>query len=402
MSLSSFIARRYLISKKSTNAINIISFISVAGICVGTMAMVIVLSALNGITALVFSLYNSFDPDIKILPAEGKSFAVTEKILSDLKGMNYSFVLEEKALLRHGDQQTIATIKGVDDNFKNLARFDTVIFSGQYKLSSDSNIFCVLGAGVAAKLNVSPGIDEYSSPVQIYFPKKENTGVINPEDAFNTGIAYASALFSLNDDFDYTYVLLPLDYVRELLQKNENDVSAIELTAPVGKTPDELKAELQTKLGNNFKIKTRYELNEILFKTMQSEKWWTFLILAFILLIGTFNVIGSITMLIIEKKKDIGILSNMGADETLIRKIFMTEGFFIALIGALGGLLLGLLVCFLQLQFKLIPFNEGFLVDAFPIKIMPMDVVYTFVTVMSIGFFAAWYPVKVFTKKYFA
>lgn len=401
MNLSSFIAKCYLVSKKSTNAINIISFISVAGICVGTLAMVIVLSALNGITALVFSLYNSFDPDVKILPAEGKSFTVTEKMMTDLEGMNYSFVMEEKALLRYGDQQTIATIKGVDANFKNLSRFDTVIFSGEYKLSSDSNIFCVMGAGVAGKLAVSPSDDQYASPVQVYFPKKENTGVINPEDAFNTGIAYVSGLFSLNDDFDFTYVLLPLDYVRELLQKSENEAGAIEIAAPQGKTPDELKEELQSKFGSGFKIKTRFELNEILFKTMQSEKWWTFLILAFILLIGTFNVIGSLTMLIIEKKKDIGILSNMGADEILIRKIFMTEGFYITLIGAFGGLVLGLLICFLQIQFKLVPFNEGFLVDAYPIKIMPLDIVYIFLTIMLIGYFASWYPVRVFTKKYF-
>ena len=363
--------------------------------------MVIVLSALNGITALVFSLYNSFDPDVKIMPAQGKTFLLSEEMLSCIKGMNYSFVMEEKALLRHGEKQTIATIKGVDDNFKNLSRFDTILFSGEYKLSSDSNIFCVMGAGIAGKLEVSPGIDEFSSPVQIYFPKKENIGVINPEDAFNSGIAYTSGLFSLNDDFDFTYVLLPLNYVRELLQKEENAVSAIEIAVPKGKTPDEIKEQLQSKLGSKFKIKTRYELNEILFKTMQSEKWWTFLILAFILLIGTFNVIGSLTMLIIEKKKDIGIFAYMGADETLIRKIFMTEGFFITLIGAFAGLILGLFFCFLQIKFKLIPFNEGFLIDSYPVKIIVTDIVYVFLTVMSIGFFASWYPVRVFTKKHF-
>ncbi|MEW6467971.1 MAG: FtsX-like permease family protein [Bacteroidota bacterium] len=402
MNLAAFIARRYLVSKKSYNAINIISIISVVGIAVGTMALVIVLSALNGITGLVFSLYNVFDPDVKILPKEGKVVAVSGQMISALEGYNYSFVMEEKALLRHGDKQTIATIKGVDENFVKLARFDTVVYPGSFRLESDSVTYSVLGCGIADKLGIYVGEGgSFSMPLQIYFPKKENTAVLNPEDAFSTGIVYPSGTFSLNDDFDFTYVLLPLDYVRELLQAGEKEVSAVEITAPAGKTPDELAEDLKQKLGDGFKVKTRYELNEVLFRTMKSEKWWTFLILAFILVIGTFNVIGSLTMLIIEKKKDIGILSTMGADESLIRKIFMTEGFYITLIGAVAGLALGLLICFLQIRFKLVPFNEGFVIDAYPITIIPMDILYIFLTVMAIGFFASWYPVRLFTRRYF-
>ena len=406
MILSNFIAKRYLISKKSHNAINIISAISVGGICIGSAAMVIVLSALNGITALVLSLYNTFDPDLKIIPAAGKTFAIEESFLQKIRSnpsvTNFSLVIEEKGLLKYDEKQTIVTLKGVDTKFKDLCRFDTVITAGQYVLEGDSGMpMAVIGGGIARKLDILLDASGFSYPVHLYIPKKENTAALSPEDAFNTGIAYPSGIFSLNDDFDYKYVILPLSYMQDLLGK-ENEVSAVELSLKPGANADEIASVLQPKLGNSFQVKTRFQLNEVLFKTLRSEKWWTFLILAFILLIGTFNVIGSLTMLIIEKKKDIGILTNMGADRSLIRNIFMKEGFFITFIGAVSGIALGLFVCWLQLQFKLIPFSEGFVVDSYPVKIVVADILFIFVTVMCIGFAAAWYPVRLFTKKYFS
>ena len=406
MILSNFIAKRYLISKKSTNAINIISVISILGITVGAAAMVIVLSALNGITALVLSLYNTFDPDIKIIPAQGKSFQVTEQFISKIKNdpaiAHYSFVLEEKALIKYNEKQTVVTLKGVDENFEKLSRFDTVISAGKYQLQGDSSSPCaVIGAGIAQKLNIDIDPTGFTYPLHIYIPKKDKVAMITPEDAFNIGIASPSGIFNLNDDFDYKYVVLPLYYVQELLS-NSNGISAIEISLKNKSDLETVTDQLKNSLGNSFTVRSRFELNEVLFKTLRSEKWWTFLILAFILLIGTFNVIGSLTMLIIEKKKDIGILSTMGADTSLIRNIFMKEGFFITIIGCLAGISIGVLVCWVQLKFKLVPFSEGFVVDSYPIEMQVYDILFIFLTVMAIGFAAAWYPVRVFTKKYFS
>jgi lipoprotein-releasing system permease protein len=404
MNLSNFIAKRYLVSKKSHNAINIISGISVAGICIGSAAMVIVLSALNGITALVLSLYNTFDPDIKILPASGKTFAVEETFVQKIKNtasvVNYSLVLEEKALVKYDKKQTIVTLKGVDDNFANVSRFDTAVKAGRYLLKNDSFPLAIVGGGIATKLDMMPDEHGFSFPLHIYIPKKGNAAALTPDDAFNIGMAYPSGIFNLNDDFDFKYVILPLYNVQEMLEK-PNEVSAIELSLKKGTDADAFSESLKKTLGNKYIVKTRFQLNDVLFKTLSSEKWWTFLILAFILVIGTFNVIGSLTILIIEKKKDIGILANMGADRSLVRNIFMKEGFFITLIGACSGIFLGILVCLLQIQFKLVPFSDGFMVDSFPVQLMWTDIAFIFITVMCIGFIAAWYPVRLFTRKYF-
>ncbi|HEY6161684.1 MAG TPA: ABC transporter permease, partial [Bacteroidia bacterium] len=288
MRLSNFIAKRYLVSKKSTNAINIISAISVVGICIGSAAMVIVLSALNGITALVLSLYNTFDPDLKVLPAQGKTFAAEQQLIQKIKNNSsitqLSLVLEEKALVKYDDKQAIVTIKGVDDNFQKLCRFDTVVTAGKYLLQTDSTALAIVGAGIARKLNVTLSETGLSYPLQIYVPKKDNVAVITPEDAFNTGITYPAGVFNLNDDFDFKYVIMPLAYTQDLLEKS-GQVSAVELSLQPGSDPEKTANELKEALGGNYTVKTRFELNEVLFKTLRSEKWWTFLILAFILLI---------------------------------------------------------------------------------------------------------------------
>jgi lipoprotein-releasing system permease protein len=401
LKLSTFIAKRYLISKKSHNAINIISAISVAGICIGTMAMIIVLSAFNGITALVLSFYNSFDPDIRITPVQGKTFVADSSFIDALKRNKeitaYTLTLQEKALLKYNDKQVIATIKGVDENFSRLSSFDTVIVEGSYKLTENNQSYAILGAGIAHRLEISAGGAGFFTPLHIYIPKAGNDAVVNPEDAFYSDIIYPAGIFSLNDDFDSKYVLLPLNFVRKLLLTS-NKVSAVEIAVNNKEEAPAIAQALKKQLGTKYVIKTRFQQNEVLFKTLQSEKWWTFLILAFILLIGTFNIIGSITMLIIEKKKDINILVSIGADQQLIRRIFLTEGFCITIIGAVSGLLIGLLICWLQVTYKFVPFNEGFVVDAYPIRVNPLDILYIFSTVMTIGFLAAWYPVRLLTK----
>ncbi len=400
MNLSLFIAKRYLISKKSHNAINIITFISVAGVCIGTMALIIVLSAFNGISDLVFGLYNTFDPDIKITPKEGKTF-IPISSFEKIKKMDgvayYTEVLQENALLKYNDKQVIATIKGVSDDFVKMTRIDTVVREGEFILKHDSIDYSVLGYGIARRLNIS--LTDFMHPLEIYVPKRGNQSYLNPEDAFLIRSVEVSGIFSLNDDFDYRYALIPLSLARELLNR-KNELSAIELGIKPDADKGKVQKEIKEILGNRFDIKSRYQQNEVLFKTINSEKWWTFLILAFILVIATFNVIGSLTMLIIEKKKDIQTLMFLGADKYLIRNIFMREGLMITLTGAFSGLLLGLLVCWIQLKFKLVPFSEGFVVDSYPIKIIPMDLAMVFSTVLLIGFFAAWYPVRIFTRRF--
>ncbi|MEK6615856.1 MAG: FtsX-like permease family protein [Bacteroidota bacterium] len=425
MNLSLFIAKRYLISKKSHNAVNIITFISVAGVCIGTMALIIILSAFNGISNLVFGLYNTFDPDIKIFSKEGKTFvmytASAEKIKKIEGVAYYTETLQENALLKYDDKQVIATIKGVSDDFVKMTRLDTVTREGEFRLMDDGKsmmdnvdtihqpstinhqpiYYAVLGYGIARRLNIS--LTDFMNPLEIYVPKRGNQSYLNPEDAFLIRSVEVSGVFSLNDDFDYRYCIIPLSLARTLLCRT-NELSAIEIGLKKGTDKEKSKEEIVRLLRSArndgaFEVKTRYEQNEVLFKTINSEKWWTFLILAFILVIATFNVIGSLTMLIIEKKKDIQTLLFLGADKNLIRKIFMREGLMITITGAVSGLLLGLLLCWIQLKFKLVPFSEGFVVDAYPVKVMPMDLALVFTTVMLIGFFAAWYPVRIFTKK---
>ena len=421
MNLSLFIAKRYLISKKSHNAINIITFISVMGVCIGTMAIIIVLSAFNGISNLVFGLYNTFDPDIKITPKEGKTFTPDslwqEKIKKTEGVAYYTEVLQENALLKYDDKQVIATIKGVSDDFAKMTRLDTVIREGQFLLHNDSIDYAVLGYGIARRLNIS--ITDFMHPLEIYVPKRGNQSYLNPEDAFLIRSVEVSGVFSLNDDFDYRYTIIPISLARKLLNRKK-ELSAIEIGLKPNADKEKVKEEIQKILatpplppqrggdalgslplgGLGWEVKTRFEQNELLFKTINSEKWWTFLILAFILVIAIFNVIGSLTMLIIEKKKDIQTLMFLGADKNLIRNIFMREGLMITLTGVAGGILLGLLLCWIQIKFKLVPFSEGFVVDSYPVKIIPMDILLVFTTVMFIGFFAAWYPVRIFTRKF--
>ena len=404
MNLSLFIARRYLISKKSHNAINIITLISVVGVCIGTMSLIILLSAFNGISSLVFGLYNTFDPDLKITPKEGKTFTLDPASAEEIKKLDgvvfYTEVLQENALLKYDDKQVIATIKGVSDDFVKMTRLDTVTKEGDFRLKHDSTDYAVLGYGLARKLNIS--LSDFMNPLEIYVPKRGNQAVINPEDAFLIRSVEVSGVFSLNDDFDYKYAILPLSLTRALLNRT-NELSSIEIGLKPVYDAVKLKEEIQNSLpsgGSGWEIKTRYEQNEILFKTINSEKWWMFLILTFILVIATFNVIGSLTMLIIEKKKDIQTLMFLGADKSLIQKIFMQEGLMITLTGVFSGLVLGLLFCWIQIRFKLVPFSEGFIVDSYPIKIVPLDLALVLGTVLLIGFFAAWYPVRIFTRKF--
>lgn len=401
MNLSFFIAKRYLLSKKSHNAINIISGISVLGITIGTMALVVVLSAFNGLSDLVKSLYNSFNADIQITRAEGKMFLPDSVLFSQIKQLKgvafYCEILEEKALLKYNDQQCLATIRGVDKNFAAATHFDTLVHEGAYQQYENYKPQAVIGKGISYLLDVSSA--DFLSDIAVYAPKRGISSSINPEEAFNKDNIDVAGIFSINDEFDYQYMITPIDFSRKLFDYTK-EVSAIEISVTPSTDIEKLKANIANLLGNAFVVKNKYEQNELLYKTLASEKLWTFIILVFIMIIATFNVIGSITMLIIEKKKDIKTLRNIGASMYTIRRIFLFQGLFITLIGVLTGLLLGTLLCYGQYYFEWIKFNESFIISAYPIKIIFTDYLLISGVVVLIGLLATWYPVRVFTKRY--
>jgi lipoprotein-releasing system permease protein len=401
LKLPVFIAKRYLVSKKSHNAINIISIISVLSVAIVTASLVVILSAFNGLSGLVKTLYNSFDPDIEVSIKQGKTFTIDTVAINKIKAIagveDVALTIEENALLKYKDKQCIATVKGVSEEFGSMTRFDTLVKNGEYLLKDGSQSYMVVGRGIAHVLELE--YNDVFSPVSVYVPRRGTTvNTLNPEEGFNEKRTYASGVFTINDDFDFKYVLLPLDFVQDLLDK-PNAASGMEVGLISGTDNSKVKEEVQKIVGENFLVRNKDEQNQVLFKTLKSEKLWVFIILVFILIIATFNIIGSLTMLMIEKKKDIRILWDMGADRLLIRRIFLWEGIFISLVGSVAGLALGLFVCWLQMQFGFVQFNEGYVVDAYPIKIQAADLLAVLTTVMVIGFFMAWYPTKLFVKK---
>lgn len=397
-----YIARRYLFAKKSQNAINIISGISMLGVAVGTMALVVVLSVFNGFDEVVKSLFNSFDPDIKIVLNEGKTFSPDERfdILKELPGVaEYAEILEENALLKYGERQHIATIKGVDESFINVTGIDSMIYDGNMKLKDQNRPYAVVGQGVAYSLQI--GLN-FINPLFVYMPKRlGQINIANPDDAFRRKHIFPSGIFSIEQDYDSRYVIVPIEFMRELLEYKD-EVTSVELklddTYELKSTQDQI-IEI---LGSDFSVKNRAEQNELFYKVMKSEKWAIFLILTFILIIASFNIIGSLSMLIIDKKNDIRSLRNMGANEKLISRIFLLEGWLISITGSFIGMLLGGSISWVQDRFGLLKLNGSgtFIIDAYPVDLQIGDIIVVWLTVLLIGFLAAMYPVRVISKKY--
>ncbi|HTA26794.1 MAG TPA: FtsX-like permease family protein [Bacteroidia bacterium] len=403
MNLSLFIAKRYLVSKKSHNAINIISGVALGGIAIGTMALIIILSVFNGISDLVKTLYNSAGADIEITAAKGKTFLPTGPkfdSVKHLKGVKYfDETMQDRALLKYGDKQCLAYIKGVGDAFAPMTHFDTLIREGKYSLQNGDIAGGEFGRGVADQLGINSSEQNFTS-VTCYAPKRGiDNSSINPEDAITQKHLYRSGIFSINDDFDGKYVIVSVGFARKLFDYQDNSVSSIEIGLDNPSESAGVKEQMKALLGSNYLVKDRLEQNELLFKTLKSEKLGTFIILAFILLIATFNIVGSLSMLIIDKQKDIAILRNMGAEIKTVQNIFMYEGILITLVGTAIGLLLGSIVCLAQIKFKLVPMSGNFVVDAYPVSLQVNDYLVTIVWVLVIGFLASWYPVKVFTAK---
>jgi lipoprotein-releasing system permease protein len=402
MNLPMFVARRYLFAKKSNNAINVISAISVVGVMIGTMALVIVLSVFNGFDNLVKSLFNSFDPDLKISLVEGKTFIPTHNQLGRLTAIPgvaaFTKVIEENALIRYGEKQLPATIKGVDNNYLEVSGLDTMIVDGKFSLMKDKINFAVIGRGIAYYLSV--GLN-FVNPLTIYMPKRAEGYSLNPDEAFNVYNIHPSGVFSIEQDYDQKYIIVPYRFAAKLLNDSLS-YSSIEVKFKKGADKDEIQKSVTEIFGKDFSIKNRYQQKEIFYKIMKYEKWAIFFILSFILMIASFNIIGSLSMLIIEKKRDITTFQSFGADNQLIRRIFLNEGLMISLFGAIVGVLLGILVCWIQMRFGIIRLSGSgsFIIDAYPVAIQFSDIFFAFITVIAIGLFAAWYPVRLMVNKY--
>lgn len=401
MAISLFIARRHLFSKKSRGIINIIAMISTLVVAFVTAAMIVVLSAFNGIDQLVKNLFSNFDTPLTILPVEGRFFAdslITDQYLLQVQGIRgISRVIEEDAWLNYADHNAVATIKGVEDQYMTLSPLRDMIYEGDMILRQDSIPFAIVGLGVRSELYMPVG-QGMPTIMEINAPVRGRKLSRYKENAFNRRATNVSGVFSVNAELDSKYILLPLNETRDLFEMPDV-ISAIELFVVDEQSIDEVKERLELVLPKGLKIQSRFEKNALIYKTNASEKWATFLILLFILLIACFNIIAALTMLIIEKKKDIFTLSSMGATDIEVRRIFMLEGFFINLIGACMGTALGVGLCLAQQRFGLIAM-EGAMVEHYPVKVVWTDVLGIFLVVTSLGAFFSFVLVRGLMKRF--
>ena len=402
MKLSLYIARRYLFAKKSRNAINVISAISVAGVTVGTMALITILSVFNGLEEMVRSIFSTSDPQIKIAPAKGKVFIPDSLMLKRLAGTEgveiYALTLEENALLRYEEQQYIATIKGVSLNYAEVTDLDTAMWDGNFTLLGENGRpYAVAGLGVANYLGMRLN---FVSPLAIYIPDRKARIRGTPDNEFTRKYIYMSGIFAVEQEFDSKYVFLPLDFARELLDYKD-EVSSIEVRMKPGADEKRTQNAIREVMGDQFVVQNRYEQQEMFYKVMKAERLAIFVILTFILVIASFNIIGSLTMLIIEKERDINILRSLGADNRLIKRIFIYEGWMISFIGTVTGLLLGFILCAAQQHFGIVKLaGESLLIDAYPVRMQLSDFLIVAATVLAIGYAAAWYPVHYLSRRH--
>jgi lipoprotein-releasing system permease protein len=367
------------------------------GVAVGTAALIIVLSVFNGFESVVKSLFSVFDPDIEITIIQGKTFhnnQVNEDQIRSLPGViSYTEVVEENALLYYKKQQYLATIKGVDSLYQHNSPLDSLLVTGEMTLQDDSLDFAVPGYGIAYFLDIDMNAPD--NLISVYIPKRKGSITGLPQESFYSELIQPIGIFSVQQDFDDKYMLVPLRFARRLLDYSD-EVTSIEIRLAKGADSESIQQKIAAMVGPEFRVQNRFQQQEVLYKIMKTEKWAVFLILTFILIVASFNVVGSLTMLILDKQKDIGILRSLGARDATIKQIFFLEGLLITLTGAIAGLILGLLVCFLQLKFGLVKLQGGgsFIMDSYPVQMMITDFVYVFITIALIGIASAWLPVK--------
>ncbi|MBS1547574.1 MAG: ABC transporter permease [Bacteroidetes bacterium] len=401
MNLPLLFARRYLLAKRKQNAVNIITGISIVVVAVVTAAMVVVLSTLNGISQLVDTLYSPFDQDITITPATGKTFPRDSLNLAAIKALpgveRTSWVIEENVLLRSGGQQAVATMKGVEPQYLPMSGMPGHMYSGKAELEGHTGPVVILGAALKDALGV-PKDDGVTQPLEIgALVRGRKLGKLSPGAFEQRRVAVAGA-FTINMEFDNQYLIAPIGLAAGLLHYG-NDVNALELQAKPGTDPDKLKRAVEGVAGKAFTIKTRYQKNALMYTTNANEKWFTFVVLAFIGLIGAFNIIASLTLMMIEKRQDMRTLSGMGATSRFIRLVFFLEGLLIVGVGTVAGLLAGLGLCALQKWTGFVSLQDS-VVDAYPVEVMWTDLVMIFIAVMAIGTVAAWVPLRSLSRRY--
>lgn len=379
--------------------------VSVCGVVVATIALVCVLSVYNGFSDIFSALFSSLDPELKVTPRSGKVFDPNTSEMQAVKKLAgvdmFCEVVEGQALVRSGNRQAFAVIKGVDDTFKELTQIDSVLLDGSFILHDEVTNYATIGVGLSSSLGARPN---FSTPIELYVPKRdERVNMANPATSFNQEYLFVGGVFRVNQpSYDDSYMIVPLSLARTLFHYDK-EVTAIEL----GLSPDadisSIKSRIKAILGDKYVVKDRFEQQEASYKMLQVEKWMTFLILCFILAIALFNVVGSLSMLMIEKRGDVHTLRNMGADDRLIRRIFLFEGWMISGFGALIGVVIGLVLCLLQQELGLIKLGQtagAFIVDAYPVRVEAIDMLMVLSTVGVIGFFSAWYPVHYLGKKW--
>ena len=408
MSFPFYIARRYLFSKKSHNAINVISGVSVCGVALATLALVCTLSVFNGFQDLVTTMFTAFDPEIKITAANGKVFDAQDERIQSLKELYeievFSESLEDNAMVQYKGRQTMVVIKGIEDNFNQLTAIDSILYGrGDWILHDEVVDYAIPGIELVSVLGT--GI-RFLDPLEVYAPKRGvKINVANPSTSFESSYLHSSGLvFAVNQQkYDASYILTSLSFARELFQY-DTEVSSIELRLVADADLKKVKNEIKRILGNDFLVQDRYEQQADTYRIMEVEKLISYVFLSFILLIACFNVIGSLSMLIIDKRNDVVTLRNLGADDQVISRVFLFEGYMITFFGALIGVGLGLMLCFIQQEFGLISLGSGssagaFVIDAYPVSVYATDVILVLITVLVTGFLSVFFPVRYLTRR---
>ncbi len=390
-----FVAQRYLFSKKSHNAINIITLVSMCGVAIGTMALVCVMSVLNGFEGLVNGTFVAFDPDLRIESAEGRTFSVDNEAFSSIRKdknvQTFSEVLQSNALVATNGRQTPAELRGVAKNFAEVSDISALIIDGKFSTEQGA----VAGVGLSNALGIT-----YDAPIEIYLPKRQaRVNLARPDNAFYRQEIYLTGVFASGQEkCDDAVLFVPIELAQTLCDYEPNEVSSVEIRLRPNADVAQVQSDFEKWLGNDFTVKNRYEQQADFYRILQIEKWITFLILAFILLIATCNIIGSLSMLMINKRGDIALFDALGAPTTQVRRLFLFEGWMIAIYGAVVGVVLGVIVCAAQQHFGIISMGSGYVVERYPVEVRWSDVLAIFGTVVALGFMLAAYPASVIKK----
>jgi ABC-type transport system, involved in lipoprotein release, permease component len=400
--LNFLFAWRYFKARKTTNAINIIAWISIVAIIIGTASLILVLSVFNGFEGLVKSLYSSFYPELKISPASGKHLTLSEDQIKAIRGTggikNISLVVEERAFLQNKNDsgiigESMIYIKGVDDNYGAVTKVPDHIVEGSFDVGDEENPLLVLGAGIQNAVGIRS--DRNIRPLTLYMPRKGSSDLSDPLQSLSEELVNTSGSFVIQQDFDNKYVLSNLAFVKKMLALNDNEYGAVEISVDPKFNINKIEDELKKRMGPRYLVQNRFEQNASLYTVMKIEKWFIYAILSLILTVAAFNMVGALTMLVLEKKQDISVLKALGADKRIIQRIFLTEGMLLATIGGGSGMLLAFVMGTLQKKFHMIPLQGStFMIDYFPVKMVLSDFILVGCTVFIIALFASWLPAR--------